>query len=184
MVDRLDLDEDEATPPCDLANHSCASTIQVDASHDIKLSSVHVYLGKGYVIRVWDTGGFSLVRSSISNAGIIGFYAGHFKFGPSANLIIANSVIARSRTNAIALQGVVSKDPHNPVPITGNVLNQNHGHGLWPVADIEGNDYAKAKAPRFPALCVRCVPDRWRPISSRAVELRFSSTGSSPGSCP
>ena len=138
LVSNLSLDEDETAPPCELADAACPSTVQIDSARDIKLDAVHIYFGKGYVVRVWNTKGFAFAHSSISDAGMIGLYVGHYKFGPSSNIAITNSVVAHSRTNGIALQGAISADASAPVLVQRTILSGNHWHGLWPVANILG----------------------------------------------
>jgi hypothetical protein len=94
------------------------------------MDKVQIYYGKGYVVRVWKTDGFVFNNSLISDAGIIGIYVGHYKFGPSSNVVIDNSIIAHSRTNGIALQGV------SDALISHSVLSGNHWHGLWGVPNV------------------------------------------------
>ena len=132
LVKNLAIDEDQSIPPCELAVKSCPNTISVDRAKNTRLDDVHIYFGKGDVIQVWGSDGFVLIRSSLSDSGIIGVYVGHYKFAPSKNVVIADCVIARSRTSSIALQGAYASDPADPVLLIGNVINQNHWHGLWP----------------------------------------------------
>jgi hypothetical protein len=134
----LSIDENEHVPPCAPGVASCPNTIFVNNSANVELENVHIYFGKGYVVRVWHTDGFRFVRSSLSESGIIGLYVGHFKYGSSRNVVIEDSVIARSRTNGLALQGADAADRATPVLITNNILNANHWHGLWPVPGIKG----------------------------------------------
>ena len=128
LVDGLSLDEDAAAPPCELSDRVCAETIRLQSDTDVKLNGVNIYYGKGYVVQVLATDGFSFSKSAISEAGIIGLYVG---YGPSTNVAITDSVIARTRTNGIALQGAYSTDPEDPILVTKNILTGNHWHGLW-----------------------------------------------------
>jgi hypothetical protein len=135
LVKDLQLDENLDSPACELTDKNCAPTIRVDTSNHVGIHNTQIYSGKGYVVRVWKTDGFAISDSVISESGIIGLYVGHFLYGASRNLSIVNNVIARSRTNGIALQGVVGEDGE-PVLVMGNTLNQNHWHGLWPVQGV------------------------------------------------
>jgi hypothetical protein len=110
----------------------------VNTSADVRLENVHVYFGKGYVVRAWGTDGFAFVHSSVSNAGVIGLYVGHFKFGPSRRVAITDSIIARSRTNGIALVGADGASPADPVLVANNILVNNHWHVLWPSSAVPG----------------------------------------------
>ena len=134
----LVLDEDAKVPPCDFSERDCPNTIKTASSRDIRLDAIRVYAGKGYVVSVWATDGFTFTRSTISDAGIIGLSVGHYKFGPSRNITITDSVFARTRTNAIALQGAYSSDPAHPVLVANNVLVDNHWHGVFPVPGVPG----------------------------------------------
>jgi hypothetical protein len=138
IVNNLSLDEDEAAPPCELADANCPATIEINTSRNVKLDGVHVYFGKGSVVHVVKTNGFIFTHSSISEAGIIGLSVGHFQYGPSSNVVIEDSVIAHSRTNGVALEGAISDDPAAPVLIRRTILSGNHWHGLWPVANVAG----------------------------------------------
>jgi hypothetical protein len=129
LVDSLNLDEDAAVPPCEL-KEKCAYTVQIQGDTNVKLNRVNIYNGKGYVVFVWSTNGFSFSNSAISEAGIIGLYVGHFSYGPSSNIAITNSVFARTRTNAIAFLGA-NGESSDPVLVTGNIFTRNHWHGLW-----------------------------------------------------
>jgi hypothetical protein len=132
-VKNLVLDEDQHTPPCELSERDCASTVSVQESKNVTLDSVKVQSGKGYVVRVWATDGFTFTRGSITDAGIIGLYVGHYQYGPSANVAITDSTIAHSRTNGIVVQGAYSNDRTKPVLIANNTIRNNHWHGLWPI---------------------------------------------------
>jgi hypothetical protein len=138
VIRNLTIDEGERAPPCELAMKGCPETILVTNSKQVRIDNTHIYFGKGYVVNAWGTDGFAFVRSSLSESGIIGLYVGHFKFAPSKNVVIAESVMARSRANGIALQGAYSDDPRAPVLVIGNFLNRNHWHGLWPVPNVVG----------------------------------------------
>lgn len=134
LIDGLTLDEDAATPPCSLAQKDCAATIRIQSARNVRIDSTRIYAGKAYVVFVWETDGFALARSTVADAGIIGVYVGHFQHGESRNVVIADSIIARARTNGLALQGAVSDDPARPVVVLGNSFTGNHWHGLWPTA--------------------------------------------------
>jgi hypothetical protein len=136
LVDALNFDEDQKTQPCDLSVKNCAHTIDVTKAKNFRVDKSNIYYGKGYTVWVWDADGFVFMRSSIDNAGIIGLYVGHYKFGPTKNVVIADSIIAHSRTNGIALQGAVASVPSEPTMVIGNVFSANHWHGLWPVPGV------------------------------------------------
>jgi hypothetical protein len=138
VLDRLTIDDDTRSPPCELNAKPCESTINVQSARNVRLTGVVVYAGKGYVVRAWDTDGFAFIRSVVSDAGIVGVYVGHFKYGPSRNVVVADSVIARSRTNGLAVQGAISAGPEVPVLVMDNVFSGNHWHGLWPVPGVPG----------------------------------------------
>ena len=129
----LILDEDDKVPPCEFSEHTCLSAVDIASSKNILLDGVRIYAGKGYVVKVWATDGFTFTHSAISDAGIIGLYVGHYKYGPSRNVVVTDSVFARSRTNAAVLQGAYSSDPAHPVLVANNVFVDNHWHGLWPI---------------------------------------------------
>jgi hypothetical protein len=180
VLRNLSIDEDERVPPCGLHVRNCPNTVFVNTSADVQLDNVHVYFGKGYVVRVWHTDGFAFVRSSLAESGIIGLYVGHFKYGASTDVVIADSIIARSRTNGIALQGAVAAGPASPVLVIDSVLNANHWHGLWPVPGIRGGitsggqlliaDGANIRVSgniEADALCERCKP----PQTVAAIEV-------------
>jgi hypothetical protein len=137
-VNRLTFDEDSHEPACELDTKPCAPTVRVQSAHDVRLTRVRVQAGKGYVVYVWNTDGFAFIRSVISDAGIIGLYVGHYKYGPSRNVVVADSVIAHSRTNGLALQGAQADSPDAPVLVMDNIFSANHWHGLWPVAGVPG----------------------------------------------
>lgn len=131
-IARLTFDEDRAAPPCELADKPCAATLDIGNTKGLVLDRIRVLFGKGYVVRVWDAADITLRRSEIADAGIIGFYAGHFKYGPTTNLAIEDSRFLRARTNGVALQGV------DGAVLRGNLFHNNHWHGLWPVPNIPG----------------------------------------------
>ncbi|HVT30708.1 MAG TPA: right-handed parallel beta-helix repeat-containing protein [Lacipirellulaceae bacterium] len=134
----LSFDEGETIPPCTLADTRCPSVVDVQFAENVTLANVKTYFGKGYAIRVWNSSDFTLEDSIISDSGMIGVYIGNYKYGVSKNVVIRSNVIARSRANAIAIQGAVSRDPDHPVLIEGNILTGNHWHGLWPVPGVQG----------------------------------------------
>jgi len=133
LIRNLLLDEDRGVPPCELSVKNCAPTLRIDNSQNVRVSGARIYAGKGYVVRVWNSDGFVLVNSVVADAGIIGLYVGHFKLGPTRNVVIANNIFAHSRTNAVALQGVTGVTSA-PALVLGNTFTNNHWHGLWPVA--------------------------------------------------
>lgn len=138
VIKNLTIDEGEHVAPCELAMKDCPHTILVTNSRNVRIDNTHIYYGKGYVVYVWTTDGLVFVRSTLSESGMIGLYVGHFKYGASKNVVIAESVFAGTRTNAIALQGADSDNPQSPVLVIGNVVNRNHWHGLWPVPNVPG----------------------------------------------
>jgi hypothetical protein len=180
LTENLSIDENEHVVPCDLGRQPCPNTVLVNTAANVKLDNVHIYFGKGYAVKIWATDGFALVSSSISEAGIIGLYVGHFKYGHSTNIVVADSVFARSRTNAIALQGAYGADRADPVLVIDNVFNKNHWHGLWPVPGVkngitsggqiliaDGADIRIAGNIEADAACENCNP----PQTVTAVEI-------------
>jgi hypothetical protein len=145
QVSNLTLDESSGSPSCTFAQATagqCAATIDVESSNQVSINQVQIYNGKGYVVTVNGTNGFSLSNSVISEAGVIGVYIGTVmenasgtltENNPSSNISITNSVIARSQTNAIALQGVNASSSYGNV-IANNLLTKNHWHGFWPIS--------------------------------------------------
>lgn len=134
----LVFDEDGRAPPCELAAKHCAATLDISLARAVTLEDVRVFGGKGYAVRVWNSADFTFDRSAVIGAGIIGLYVGHYRFGPTRGVRITDSVFADNRTNGIALQGVLpdqrGADGRSwPVLVQGNVLVDNHWHGLWPI---------------------------------------------------
>lgn len=128
----LTFDEDRSAPPCELADKPCPATLDIGNTRGLTLDGVRVLWGKGYVVRIWSAADITIRRSEIADAGIIGLYAGHFRYGPTTNLLVEHSRILRARTNGIALQGV-----DNAV-VRNTRFDGNHWHGLWPVPNIPG----------------------------------------------
>jgi hypothetical protein len=137
-VQNLTFDEDRTTPPCELKDKTCASAIFVFISKNVLMSHVSVSYGKGYVIKIWRTNGFTFENSTISDAGIIGLYVGQFKYAPSTDIIIRDSSFIRSRTNGVALDGAYPSSPQAHNIVENNVFIDNHWHGLWPAGHIPG----------------------------------------------
>ncbi len=134
LVHALNVDEDGTAPPCELATNPCANTVSVQQSKNVRLSGTNVYFGKGYVVDVWGTDGFAMAFSTVSEAGMIGLYVGHWKYAPSKNVAITRSQFVRARTNGVAIQGASAGTTPNLV--MDNLFLKNHWHGLWPVAGI------------------------------------------------
>lgn len=128
----LNIVENPRIAPCALSRKQCPSTIEVESAAGVRLDGVRVYDGKGYVIRVWHTDRFTFTNGVMAGAGQIGLYVGHWKYGTSRNVTITHSVFARTRTNAVAVEGA------DGVTITANVFTSNHWHGLWPVPGAKG----------------------------------------------
>jgi hypothetical protein len=128
----LTFDEDQAAPPCELGQRPCASTLDIGDTKGLTLDGVRVLWGKGYVVRIWTASDVTIRRSEIADAGIIGLYAGHFKYGPTTNLLIEDSRFLRARTNGVALQGA------DIATIRGSRFEGNHWHGLWAIPHIPG----------------------------------------------
>jgi hypothetical protein len=131
-IANLTFDEDEAAPPCELAEKPCPPTLDIGSTTGVLLDGVRVLWGKGYVVKLWTVADFTMQRSEVADAGIIGFYAGHFRYGASRNITIEGSRFLRSRTNGVAIQGA------DDVVLRDNVFAGNHWHGLWPVANVAG----------------------------------------------
>ena len=131
-ITNLIFDEDRATPPCALEEKSCPSTLDLGATSGISLNAIRVRWGKGYVVKLWTVTDFTMRDSEIADAGIIGFYAGHYRYGASARLTIETSRFLRARANGMALQGA------DDVVLRSNRFEGNHWHGLWPVPNVPG----------------------------------------------
>ena len=128
----LTFDEDARAAPCELADKPCASTFDIGNTKGVLMDRVRVLFGKGYVIRLWTVEDFTFRRSEVADAGIIGFYAGHFKYGASHRVVLEDSRFLRARANGVALQGV------DDAVVLRNRFAGNHWHGLWPVPNIPG----------------------------------------------
>ena len=126
----LGIEEGTAQPPCDPTDN-CAATVDIEGAQNVTLDRLAIDNGKAYVVRAWGVDGFTVTGSSITNAGIIGLYVGHYLYAPSRRVNIQNSTIYGTRTNAIAIEGI-SGDANNPSTISGNDIYGNHWHGLWP----------------------------------------------------
>lgn len=131
-VSNLVFDEDSRAAPCELKDKPCASTFDIGNTKGVLMDRVRVLFGKGYVIKLWTVEDFTFRRSEVADAGIIGFYAGHFKYGASRRVVIEDSRFLRARTNGVALQGV------EDAVVRGSRFEGNHWHGLWPVPHIPG----------------------------------------------
>lgn len=132
-IRNLVLDEDQATAPCELADKPCASTIDVAASRDIELDRVTIAWGKGYVVKLWNVQGATIRHSSITDAGQIGLFVGHYRFGASSRITLDDITIARARANGAAVQGA------DDVVITASRFIGNHWHGLWTNPNYPGS---------------------------------------------
>jgi hypothetical protein len=131
-IANLTFDEDKAAAPCELGEKPCAHTLDIGNTRGLVLDRIRVLSGKGYVVRVWNAADVTMRRAEILDAGMIGFYAGHSRFGATTNLTIENSRFVRARTNGVALQGV------DGAVLRGNLFHNNHWHGLWPVPGVPG----------------------------------------------
>ena len=127
----LILDDDESAEPCTPADKQCAPTVFVGNAQRVLIQNVRIYNAKQFSITVSGVDGFTLDQSALVNSGIIGIYVGKATGGIMSNHIrITDSVFARTRTNAIALDGVRGASPSDNV-VSGNVFTQNHVHGLY-----------------------------------------------------
>lgn len=131
-IANLTFDEDRAAPPCELADKPCPFTLDIGNTRGLTLDRVRVLWGKGYVVRIWGGADIVVRHSEIADAGIIGLYAGHFKYGPTTNILIENSRFLRARTNGVALQGA------DGAVVRNTRFEGNHWHGVWPVPHIPG----------------------------------------------
>lgn len=78
------------------------------------------------------TDGFTLSNSEVNDSGIIGLYLGHIDFAPTRNVTIANNKFLRSRTNAIAIEGVVGDVGGGySNNISWNTISGNHWEGQF-----------------------------------------------------
>ena len=78
-VANLTFDEDATAGPCALEDKPCANTFDIGNTKGVLMDRVRVLSGKGYVIKLWTVDDFTFRRSEVADAGIIGFYAGHFR---------------------------------------------------------------------------------------------------------
>ena len=131
-VANLTFDEDAKAAPCELKDKPCASTFDIGNTKGVLMDRVRVLSGKGYVIKLWTVDDFTFRRSEVADAGIIGFYAGHFRYGASHRLVLEDSSFLRARANGVALQGV------DDAVVRRNRFEGNHWHGLWPVPNVPG----------------------------------------------
>ena len=131
-VANLTFDEDSRAAPCELKDKPCASTFDIGNTKGVLMDRVRVLSGKGYVIKLWTVDDFTFRRSEVADAGIIGFYAGHFRYGASHRLVLEDSRFVRARANGVALQGV------DDAVVRRNRFEGNHWHGLWPVPNVPG----------------------------------------------
>jgi len=132
VLTNLTFDEDRAAPPCELADKPCPATLDIGNTAGLTLDGVRVLWGKGYVVRIWTASDITIRRSEIADAGIIGLFAGHFRYGPTTNILVENSRFLRARTNGLAFQGA-----DNAV-VRNSRFEGNHWHGLWPVPNVAG----------------------------------------------
>ena len=132
VLTNLTFDEDRAAPPCELADKPCPATLDIGNTSGLTLDGVRVLWGKGYVVRIWTASDITIRRSEIADAGIIGLFAGHFKYGPTTNILVENSRFLRARTNGLAFQGA------NNATVRNSRFEGNHWHGLWPVPNHPG----------------------------------------------
>ena len=135
VIKDLILDESSAVAPCsveeyDNKNNKCKETVLWNGASNVTMSNVKVRNGKSYVIRVDNTNGFTLANSEISDSGIIGLYVGTKSPGMnmSQNISITNNTFLRTRTNALAIEGVTGSQKNN---ISGNTFSGNHWQGLF-----------------------------------------------------
>lgn len=131
-IARLTFDEDSAAPPCELADKGCPSTLDIASTTKLTLDGVRVLWGKGYVVKLWNASDIAIRGTEIADAGIIGLYAGHYRYGATSRLVIENSRFLRARANGVALQGV------DDAIIRASRFEGNHWHGLWPVPNVPG----------------------------------------------
>ena len=119
-VANLTFDEDAKAAPCALSDKPCASTFDIGNTKGVLMDRVRVLFGKGYVIKLWTVDDFTFRRSEVADAGIIGFYAGHYRFGASHRLVLEDSSFLRARTNGVALQFDTSNRLSNTNDIAAN----------------------------------------------------------------
>jgi hypothetical protein len=132
LIKDLALDEGAGVSPCEISDKNCPYTVAVDGSRNVHFDGVHISFGKGFVMHVWDTDGFALTRSSLTDSGIIGLAVGHYKYGPSKNVTVTDDIFERTRTSAVAVSGV------DNMFISHNAFIGNHWHGLWPSTSGSG----------------------------------------------
>ncbi|MDR3608639.1 MAG: putative Ig domain-containing protein [Oligoflexia bacterium] len=130
QVNSLNIDDDETVPACTVATNFafiCAQTVAIQSSSDVDFEKFGVYSAKGYAVSATASKAITFNNSVISNAGVIGFYAG----GGSEYVFVKNSVISGTGANGIAFQGVTGLY-FGANAIQGNIFNANHYRGAWP----------------------------------------------------
>ncbi|MBC7429893.1 MAG: right-handed parallel beta-helix repeat-containing protein [Bacteriovorax sp.] len=121
----LAIDEDAAVAGC-APTDNCADSIAVNGSKQVNFESFGLYNAKAFGIGVNNVNGMVFNNSTVSNTGIIGFYAGD----NSSKIAITNSTFSGTRTNAIAFQGVFGSAPGDNL-IQNNQIIDNHYQGQW-----------------------------------------------------
>ncbi|MHB2166872.1 right-handed parallel beta-helix repeat-containing protein [Alsobacter sp. R-9] len=130
-IEVRDLDLDEADgAPC-RPEESCADTLSVQRSSGVALRAVSVFHAKRFGVSILGSRSVAFAGGAVADAGIVGIYVGAFRGEPSRSISITDSVVARSRANGIALQGVDGDAPGDNV-VARNVLNANHFAGAYP----------------------------------------------------
>ncbi|MBC7540637.1 MAG: right-handed parallel beta-helix repeat-containing protein [Bacteriovorax sp.] len=121
----LVVDEDSSVSGC-APTDNCADSIDINGSKKINFESFELYNAKSFGVGVNNVSGMVFNNSTVSNTGIIGFYAGD----NSSKIAITNSTFSRTRTNAIAFQGVFGTAAGDNL-IQNNQIIDNHYQGQW-----------------------------------------------------
>ena len=139
LIHGLNIDEDERVTPC-MPEERCPGTIDMHTASNVTMQLVNIYSPKAFGVHIWKGDGITFDHSTVSNAGVIGFYAGNGTYNAefaSSKIVVTNSVFARARTNAVALQGAWGPGADDN-KIENNIFTGNHYEGLWMAPDTDG----------------------------------------------
>ncbi len=135
-ISSLNIDEDETVPFCS-PYQNCANAVQSFDSNNINFENFGLYNAKAYGVYIWANDHVLFNHSTVSNTGIIALYAGDGSYSASdasQHIFVTQSLFARTRTNAVAFQGVFGSQPGDNA-IEGNIFNANHYAGQWIQSD-------------------------------------------------
>lgn len=108
----------------------CANTVSIARSADIDFDGVWIAGARRFAVAVGGTERFRFIRGTISDPHVIGIFVGRSDERPSRGVLIADTVVAGSRANAIAMRGIAGDTPEENV-VRGNVIVGNHHSGAY-----------------------------------------------------